>query len=31
VPAVIRLIRERRLDCGVYGAPYFIEGCYHTG
>lgn len=31
VPAVIRLIREKRLDCGIYGAPYFIEGCYRTG
>jgi hypothetical protein len=25
---VLKLIRERRLDCGIYGAPYFIEGCY---
>jgi len=25
---VIDLLRERRLDCGIFGAPYFVEGCY---
>lgn len=28
LPSVLRLIRERRLDCNIYGALYFIEGCY---
>lgn len=28
---VIELIREQRLNCGIYGAPYFIEACYRAG
>ncbi|MBN2309618.1 MAG: family 78 glycoside hydrolase catalytic domain [Candidatus Hydrogenedentes bacterium] len=28
LPAVVDLVRTRRLDCGIYGAPYFVEGCY---
>jgi alpha-L-rhamnosidase len=30
VPRVVDLLRERRLDCGIYGAPYFVEGCYRA-
>lgn len=30
IPQAIGLLRERRLDCGIYGAPYFIEGAYRA-
>jgi hypothetical protein len=30
-PAVVELMRTKRLDCGLYGAPYFIEGLYRIG
>lgn len=28
---VVQLVRDKRLDCGLYGAPYFIEGCFKAG
>ena len=31
VPRVIEMIRRKRLDCGLYAAPYVIEGCYKAG
>ena len=31
VPAVVALIREKRLSCGVYIAPFVIEACYAAG
>lgn len=30
-PAVVELLRQKRLDCGIYGAHYFIEGLYQIG
>ncbi len=30
VPRVIEMIRRKRLDCGLYAAPYVIEGCYRS-
>lgn len=31
VPKVIELIRQKRLSCGVYIAPFVIEACYEAG
>ena len=31
VPNIIALIREKRLSCGVYIAPFVIEACYEAG
>ncbi len=31
VPAIVDLIREKRLSCGVYIAPFVIEACYRAG
>jgi len=31
VPRIIELIREKRLSCGVYIAPFVIEACYRAG
>ncbi len=30
-PQIIALIREKRLNCGVYIAPFVIEACYAAG
>jgi hypothetical protein len=30
-PAVVELMRQKRLDCGIYGAHYFIEGLFQIG
>ena len=30
-PAVVEFMRRKRLDCGIYGAPYFIEGLFQAG
>lgn len=29
-PAVIALIRQQRLNCGIYGAPYFIAALFQN-
>ena len=31
IPRVLKLIREKRLSCGVYIASYVIEACYRNG
>ncbi|MBN2307494.1 MAG: L,D-transpeptidase family protein, partial [Candidatus Hydrogenedentes bacterium] len=31
VERVVELIREKRLNCGVYIAPFVIEACYRAG
>ncbi len=31
VPAIVSLLREKRLSCGVYIAPFVIEACYRAG
>ncbi len=31
VPAIVELIRQKRLSCGVYIAPFVIEACYRAG
>ncbi|MCP4640028.1 MAG: family 78 glycoside hydrolase catalytic domain [bacterium] len=31
VPAIMDLIREKRLSCGVYIAPFIIQACYQGG
>ncbi|MFO7976824.1 MAG: family 78 glycoside hydrolase catalytic domain [Candidatus Hydrogenedentota bacterium] len=30
IPAIVDLIREKRLSCGVYIAPFVIEACYRA-
>jgi len=31
VPGIVDMIREKRLSCGVYIAPFVIEACYRAG
>jgi len=31
VPAIVNLIRRKRLSCGVYIAPFVIEACFRAG
>jgi len=31
LPEIVQFMRQKRLDCGLYGAHYFIEGLFKSG
>lgn len=31
LPQIVQFMRQKRLDCGIYGAHYFIEGLFRAG
>ncbi|MFZ2656315.1 MAG: family 78 glycoside hydrolase catalytic domain, partial [Victivallales bacterium] len=31
LPEIVQFMRQKRLDCGIYGAHYFIEGLFQSG